>query len=158
MKEIYLAGGCFWGVEAYFRRLEGVVSTEVGYANGDVENPSYEMVCRGNTGHAETVYIVYDEKKTSLKKLLDSFWHIIDPTSLNKQGNDRGTQYRSGIYYTSDEDYRMIMESLREEAEKYDRPIVTEVKKLENYFKAEEYHQKYLEKNPNGYCHIDLND
>jgi peptide-methionine (S)-S-oxide reductase len=158
MKEIYFAGGCFWGVEAYFMRIEGIVETDVGYANGDTENPSYDLVCTGTTGYAETARIVYDEKKVSLKTLLEKFWRIVDPTSLNKQGNDRGSQYRSGIYYVDDEDYRVIMESLRVEAEKYKDPIVTEVSKLKNYYKAEEYHQKYLQKNPNGYCHIDLND
>jgi peptide-methionine (S)-S-oxide reductase len=158
MKELYLAAGCFWGVEEYFRRVKGVVETSVGYANGDWENPSYEDVCTGLSGYAETAHIKYDEAVISIEEILDKFWKIVDPTSVNKQGNDRGSQYRSGIYYIDDDDYRAIMKSLRGEAVKYDKPIVTEVEPLKNYFLAEEYHQKYLEKNPNGYCHIDLND
>ena len=133
MKKIVLAGGCFWGVEEFLSRINGVVSTEVGYANGRTENPTYEDVCTKNTYFAEVCLVNYDENIISLKELLSKFWTIIDPTSLNKQGNDVGSQYRTGIYY-----------------------VVTEVKPLENYYKAEEYHQKYLKKNPNGYCHIKL--
>lgn len=158
MKEIYLAGECFWGVEEYFSRIEGVVETSVGYANGDSENPSYEDVCTGMSGYAETAHIVYDEEKISLDQLLKKYWSIVEPTSLNKQGNDRGSQYRTGIYYVQEEDYRPIMESLRNEAKKYEKPIVTEVEQLKNYYVAEDYHQRYLKKNPNGYCHIDLSN
>lgn len=158
MKEIYLAGGCFWGVEAYFKRVAGVIDTSVGYANGDWENPSYEDVCTGQSGYAESAHIVYDEEIISLEELLKKYWKIVDPTLLNRQGNDRGSQYRSGIYYIDELDYRAIMSSLREEAKRYDRPIVTEVEKLKNYHRAEEYHQDYLGKNPNGYCHISLDD
>lgn len=157
MKEIYLAGGCFWGVEEYFSRIEGVVDTEVGYANGHKENPTYEEVCRGNTGHTETTYIKYDEEKITLKHLLEKFFQIIDPTSLNKQGNDRGSQYRTGIYYTDKEDLKVIKEIIEREQEKYKKDIVTELMELKSFYRAEEYHQDYLKKNPGGYCHIDLN-
>lgn len=156
MKEIYLAGGCFWGVEEYFSRINGVVDTQVGYANGTVENPSYEQVCTGTTGHAETTYIKYDENIISLESLLERFWRIIDPTSLNKQGGDIGSQYRTGIYYVNEEDLPIIKKSLEEIKSKYNKPIVTEILPLESFFDAEEYHQDYLKKNPGGYCHIDM--
>jgi peptide-methionine (S)-S-oxide reductase len=156
MKEIVFAGGCFWGVEEYFSRRPGVLSTKVGYANGSVKNPSYELVCSGTTQHAEAVYIEYDPYTLSLKKLLDAYWQIIDPTVLNRQGNDVGSQYRTGIYYVNPEDIDIIKESLYKEQNNYSDPIVTEVKPLENFFDAEEYHQRYLKKNPNGYCHIKL--
>lgn len=156
MKEIYLAGGCFWGVEEYFSRINGVVDTEVGYANGRRENPTYQQVCTGTTGHAETTYIKYDENLITLESLLERFWRIIDPTSLNKQGNDRGSQYRTGIYYVKDEDLLIIEKSLEEIKSEYDKPIVTEVLPLTSFYVAEEYHQDYLKKNPGGYCHIDM--
>ncbi|MDD2494334.1 MAG: peptide-methionine (S)-S-oxide reductase MsrA [Tissierellia bacterium] len=156
MKEIYLAGGCFWGLQAYFDLKKGIVETVVGYANGNTENPTYEQVCTNATGFAETVYIKYDENEISLVEILEKFWKVIDPTSLNKQGGDIGTQYRTGIYYTDEKDLSIIKESLLKESKKYNKPIVTEVEKLRNFYRAEEYHQKYLEKNPNGYCHIDL--
>lgn len=156
MKEIYLAGGCFWGVEEYFSRINGVVDTEVGYANGRRENPTYQQVCTGTTGHAETTYIKYDENLITLEILLERFWRIIDPTSLNKQGNDKGSQYRTGIYYVKDEDLLIIEKSLEEIKSEYDKPIVTEVLPLTSFYVAEEYHQDYLKKNPSGYCHIDM--
>src|SRR5699024_3465547 len=156
MKEIYLAGGCFWGVDEYFSRLDGVAETESGYANGDKENPSYEEVCTGTTGHTETVYIKYDENIISLEEILDRFWRIIDPTLLNRQGGDIGNQYRTGIYYVDDKDLEIINKTLENEKEKHDKPIVTEVVKLKSYYPAEEYHQDYLKKNPGGYCHIDM--
>ncbi len=156
MKEIYLAGGCFWGVDAYMSKVEGVVETSVGYANGKVENPSYEMVCTGTTGHTETTYVKYDETKTSLEKVLNKFWGIINPTLLNRQGPDIGSQYRTGIYYTDEEDLEIINKTLEVQKEKYDAPIVTEIMPLKSYYEAEAYHQDYLKKNPNGYCHIDL--
>lgn len=156
MKEIYLAGGCFWGVEEYMSRIDGVVDTGVGYANGHTENPSYEQVCTGTTGHVETTYIKFDENIISLESLLNRFWKIIDPTLLNRQGPDIGNQYRTGIYYVEDEDVDIINKTLEEQKENYDRPIVTEIMKLESYYPAEEYHQRYLKKNPNGYCHIDM--
>lgn len=157
MKKIVLAGGCFWGVEGYFSRIEGVISTEVGYANGHKENPTYEEVCAGITGHAEVCYIQYDESVISLEELLDRFWAVIDPTTLNRQGPDIGSQYRTGIYYIDQGDREIILKSKEREQQKYNRPIVTEVEPLLSYYPAEEYHQKYLEKNPNGYCHINLN-
>lgn len=156
MKEIYLAGGCFWGVEEYFSRLEGIVETNVGYANGHKENPSYREVCRGTTGHVETTYIKYDESIISLDTILNKFFRIIDPTLLNRQGGDVGNQYRTGIYYTDSKDLSTIDKVLEEEKKKYDLPIVTEVLALTVYFQAEDYHQKYLKKNPGGYCHIDM--
>lgn len=156
MKEIVLAGGCFWGVEEFMSRIEGVVETKVGYANGTVAHPSYEDVCTGTTGHAEACYVKYDENKISLKELLDKFWSVIDPTLLNRQGEDVGSQYRTGIYYIDDEDLEIIEESLKREQAKYDKPIVTEIQPLTCFYYAEEYHQRYLKKNPDGYCHIKL--
>ncbi|NLV87812.1 MAG: peptide-methionine (S)-S-oxide reductase MsrA [Tissierellia bacterium] len=156
MKEIYLAGGCFWGVEEYMSRIDGVVDTEVGYANGTKENPTYEEVCTGTTGHAETTYVKYDENIISLEELLYRFWNIIDPTLLNRQGPDIGNQYRTGIYYVDEEDLNIINKTLEEQKKKYTKPIVTEIMPLKSFYKAEDYHQDYLKKNPGGYCHIDL--
>lgn len=153
-KEIYLAGGCFWGLEKYLSLIPGVSSTEVGYANGKTQEPSYEDVCYKKTGHAETVKVVYDPTLIRLSFLLDQFFDVIDPTSLNKQGNDVGTQYRSGIYYVDTKDEPVIRESIRLLQEKYNRPIAIEVTNLAQYYTAEEYHQKYLDYNPGGYCHI----
>ena len=154
IKEIYLAGGCFWGTEKYLSLIKGVVETEVGYANGKTEKPTYEDVCYRDTGHAETVKIRYDNSEISLEKILDLYYETINPVSVNRQGGDSGTQYRTGIYYTDFSDREIIRNSLKELSKKYNSPIAIEVKKLENYNKAEEYHQKYLDKNPNGYCHI----
>lgn len=156
MRQIYLAGGCFWGVEAYFSKIPGVISTKTGYANGKFENPTYEQVSTGKTGFAETVMVEYDFGRISLQEILHHFFSIIDPTTLNYQGNDIGEQYRSGVYYVDDSDKAVIENMVSKESEKYDVPIVVEVNKLENFYPAEEYHQKYLEKNPSGYCHIDL--
>lgn len=156
MKEIYLAGGCFWGVEEYFSRIEGVVDTDVGYANGKTENPTYKQVCTGTTGYTETTHIKYDESKISLKELLDRFFRIIDPTLLNRQGGDIGNQYRTGIFYTDSEDIGIIQEVIIEKQKDYPRKIVTEVMSIEKYVSAEEYHQDYLKKNPGGYCHVDM--
>lgn len=156
MKKIYLAGGCFWGLQAYFDLKIGIKETTVGYANGHTANPTYEEVCTNKTGYAETVHIKYDEHEISLNQVLEFFWKVIDPTSINKQGGDMGTQYRTGIYYTDESDLDTIKESVANEAKKYTKEVVTEVENLKNFYAAEEYHQKYLEKNPNGYCHIDL--
>lgn len=156
MKKIVLAGGCFWGVEEFLSRLDGVILTEVGYANGRTENPTYEDVCYKNTYFAEVCLLEYDENKTSLKNILNEYWSIIDPTVLNRQGPDVGSQYRTGIYYLDEKDLDEILKSKEENQKKYDKKIVTEVMPLINYYKAEEYHQKYLKKNPNGYCHIKL--
>lgn len=154
LAEIYLAGGCFWGVEAYMERVYGVYDVTSGYANGNTENPTYDDVVRKNTGHAETVHVLYDPERVPLEKLLTHFFGIIDPTSVNQQGNDRGTQYRTGVYYTNEADKEVIDKVIAKEQERYDDPIVTEVEPLDNFTLAEEYHQDYLEKNPNGYCHV----
>lgn len=154
--KIYLAGGCFWGVEEYFRRTEGILATSVGYINSCVINPSYQEVCQGNTQAVEGVELEYDPKKISREEILDHFYHIIDPFSLNKQGNDRGTQYRTGLYYTSEEEREFFSADRQRRQKKFDRPIQVEIEPLENYYFAEESHQQYLEKNPGGYCHIIL--
>lgn len=155
---IYLAGGCFWGIEAYMKKLPGVYDTDVGYANGTVENPTYEQVCYNNTGHAETVKVVYDPISISTEQLLDGFFKVVDPTSVNRQGNDRGSQYRSGIYYTDEADKAIAESVVARQREKYTAPIATEILPLDNFYLAEDYHQDYLDKNPGGYCHINLND
>lgn len=156
LKKIYLAGGCFWGVEAYMARIYGVQDAVSGYANGTGENPTYEDVVAVKRGFAETVEVTYDPARISLDKLLTEFFKVIDPTSKNKQGNDRGIQYRSGVYYTDDSEKSVVEAVIAKEQERYNQPIVTEVLPLQNFYEAEEYHQDYLEKNPNGYCHIDM--
>lgn len=153
-KEIYLAGGCFWGTEKYLSGIQGVLNTSVGYANGNTENPSYEEVCNNNTGHAETVKVVYDPAQIDLVDVLNLYYDVINPTSVNKQGADEGSQYRTGIYYVAEEDVPVINTSIEELQKRYEKPIAIEVLPLENYYVAEEYHQKYLDKNPSGYCHI----
>lgn len=155
-KAIYLAGGCFWGTEKYLSNIKGIIETNVGYANGNTENPTYEEVCHNNTGHAETVKVVYDPDVISLSFILDLYYDVINPTSINKQGGDTGTQYRTGIYYTNESDIEIITESIKKLQIKYEKPIAIEVLPLKNYYLAEEYHQKYLDKNPNGYCHIGI--
>lgn len=156
MSKIYLAAGCFWGSQAYFDKIEGVVETTVGYANGVMENPTYEQVCTGATGHAETVEVVFEEKVISLNEILAHFFRIIDPTVLNRQGNDLGTQYRTGIYTNDNWVFEIINLFVKDQQQNYEKEIVVEVKPLANFYVAEEYHQKYLEKNPGGYCHVDL--
>lgn len=153
MKEIYLAGGCFWGVQKFFDQFEGVSHTEVGYANGPDSAPSYREVC-DSSGHAETVRIGYDESRIALTKLLDYYFMVIDPLSANRQGNDAGVQYRTGIYYTDESQMHEIMAVYDREQQKAGQPLAVEVMPLANFFTAEEYHQKYLDKNPGGYCHI----
>lgn len=153
MSTIYLAGGCFWGLQKYFDQFEGVISTEVGYANGPEKAPTYEEVCH-DSGHAETVKIVYDEKILPLEKLLDYYFMVIDPLSVNKQGHDEGIQYRTAIIYTDESQRPVIMEVYERVEDKLDEEPAVAVEALENFFPAEEYHQKYLEKNPGGYCHI----
>lgn len=154
MKKIVFGGGCFWGVEEFFSRLQGVIETEVGYANGTIESPTYKEVCNNDTDYVEVCYITYDENVISLEVLLDKFWYIIDPTTANRQGNDIGTQYRSGIYYIDSNDLAIINHSKEKIQKQYDKPIATEIKPLEKYYIGEEYHQQYLKKNPGGYCHI----
>lgn len=156
LRTIYLAGGCFWGVETYISRLLGVAKTTVGYANGNTENPTYDEVCLENTNHVECVKVDYDNKILPLKKLLEEFFKIINPLTINKQGNDVGVQYRTGIYYRNETDKRIIINFINKKQGEYSQKIVTEVLPLNNFYPAEKYHQKYLEKNPTGYCHIDL--
>ncbi len=153
-KTIYFAGGCFWGTEHYFKMIKGVVGTTVGYANSIMENPSYKDVCSGDTLAAETVKVDYDPSLVSLEFLTRMFFHAIDPTSLNRQGNDIGTQYRTGIYYTDNEDLAEIYKVFEEQRSTTEGEIVVEVKALQNFYAAEDYHQDYLDKNPDGYCHL----
>ncbi len=154
MSEIYLAGGCFWGLEKYLASIHGVQSTKVGYANGNTESPTYEDVCNHKTGHAETVKVTYDPTVLTLEFLLDLYYNAIDPVSHNRQGGDTGEQYRTGIYYLSEEDAPVIKNSIGSLQGRYRIPIAIEVLPLRNFSVAEEYHQKYLDKNPGGYCHI----
>lgn len=156
MKSIVVAGGCFWGVEAYMSKINGVIETTVGYANGIQQNPTYEEVCGGKTGHTEACMLVYDESIVSLEEILNKFWGIIDPTVLNRQGPDIGSQYRTGIYYSHDSDIDIILRTRDKVQRKYDKAIVTEIQPLSHFYHAEDYHQKYLQKNPGGYCHINL--
>ena len=153
-REIYLAGGCFWGTQKYLDSVRGVLKTEVGYANGNTENPTYEEVCSCGTGHAETVHVWYDAQQVSLGELLELYFGAVNPTSVNRQGGDIGSQYRTGIYYVDEKDLPAIERSLNQLQSRCDKPVAIEAKPLENFFPAEEYHQKYLDKNPNGYCHI----
>ncbi len=153
---IHLAGGCFWGLEAFLDRLPGVRETTVGYANGSTESPTYHDVCNRESGHAETVAVTYDRRILPTSVLLDAFFEVVDPTSRNRQGNDWGTQYRSGIYWTDDSDIPLIEASVLRQQARFSQPVVTEVEPLDGFFPAESYHQDYLEKNPGGYCHIDL--
>ncbi len=154
--KIYLAGGCFWGVEAYMQKIEGVIEATSGYANGNTENPTYSDVVHNDTNHAETVEVKYDRTKTDLTNILLYYFKIIDPTSLNKQGNDVGTQYRAGIFYTDASQLDEIEEVIKHEQKKYTKDFVVEVVPLDKFYIAEDYHQDYLAKNPAGYCHVDL--
>ena len=153
MNTIYLAGGCFWGVQKFIDQFDGVTETEVGYANGPDRAPSYQEVCK-SSGHAETVRIAYDPKKISLTQLLEYYFLVIDPLSVNRQGGDRGIQYRTGIYYTDAHDLPEIEGVYRAEEKKAGAKLAVELLPLNNFFSAEEYHQKYLDRNPGGYCHI----
>ncbi len=154
LKHIYLAGGCFWGTEHFFKQIDGIVETEVGFANGQTDNPTYEKVYTDTTGYAETVHVVYDADVVSLDFLLRMFFVTIDPTSLNKQGHDEGTRYRTGIYYTDAEDLPTIEKVYAEEQSKNQQPLVVEKLPLQNFYSADEYHQDYLDKHPDGYCHL----
>jgi peptide methionine sulfoxide reductase msrA/msrB len=156
IQTLYFAGGCFWGVEEYFQRLDGVIDAVSGYANGNTENPTYREVIYNGTGHAETVMVTYDESVISVETLIGYFLKIIDPTSVDKQGNDIGNQYRTGIYYIRETDEAVISNLLDLEQLKFKKPIVVENVPLDNFYEAEEYHQDYLQKNPNGYCHVDF--
>ena len=156
IKIIYLAGGCFWGTEAYFKKLKGISKTLVGYANGDSDDTSYEIVSR--TDHAETVKIYYDFSKISLTEILLHYFRIINPKSINRQGNDIGRQYRTGIYWENgdSETEKIVRDFIKYEEEKIGK-VAVEISPIKNFVKAEDYHQDYLDKNPGGYCHVNLN-
>lgn len=153
-KQIYFAGGCFWGPEHFFKQINGVVETETGFANGNTISPTYEEVYTDTTGYAETVHVTYDADMVSLELLLRMFFVAIDPTSLNKQGHDEGTRYRTGIYYTDAADLPLIEQIYAEEQNKDNEPFVVEKQPLKNVFPADEFHQDYLDKHPDGYCHL----
>ena len=156
-KKLYLAGGCFWGVEELFRAQKGVLATHVGYTGGTTANPTYEDVKTGTTGHAEALEIEYDSSQTSLELLLDYFFSIHDPTTTNRQGNDRGSQYRSAIFYQSEEEKSQAEEVIAKVAQQgfWQNPIVTQLEKFTAFYSAEDFHQDYLQKNPGGYtCHF----
>lgn len=155
MKEIVLAGGCFWGMEGYFQRLYGVVQVTSGYANGE-GIPNYRDLCAGRYDHAEAIRVVYDEDKISLYFLLAHFFRVVDPTSLNRQGNDFGKQYRSGLYFVDPKEEKGIRKFVSLYEKDYKKALVVEIEPLRNFYPAEEYHQNYLIKNPGGYCHIPL--
>lgn len=157
MKEIIVAGGCFWGVEEYYKRLKGISKTCVGYANSNsLTNNTYEVTCTGAHNAVEAVAVEYDENVITLEKILEHLFRIIDPTSLNKQAEDEGVQYRVGAYYTNDVDKDIILEFVEKQKSNYKDEIVFEVLEVMNFFSAEDYHQKYLENNPTGYCHVDF--
>ncbi len=155
-RTIYLAGGCFWGLEAFLERLPGVRATTAGYANGSTDRPSYEDVCWKGTGHAETVAVAYDPRVLPTATLLEAFFEAIDPTSENRQGNDVGTQYRTGIYWVDEADRAVATAALLREQARHAKPLAVETKPLDGFWPAEEFHQDYLAKNPGGYCHVDL--
>lgn len=157
MKKAYFAGGCFWGVEHYFSLIKGIEDVKSLYINSDIENPTYEQLCAKQSSATEGVEITYDENIISYDRLLFHLFKAIDPTTLNRQGPDVGTQYRSGIYYTSTEEQLIANKFIEDAQKEYDKLIVVEVEPLDNYYYAEEYHQDYLIKNPNGYCHINFN-
>jgi len=156
MAKAIFAAGCFWGVEATFRQLPGVISTRVGYTGGQLPNPTYKDVCTDRTGHAEAVEVEYDPSKLSYEKLLDVFWENHDPTQLNRQGPDSGTQYRSAIFFTSQEQQSAAKASKErlEKSGRYHKPIVTEIVPASTFYEAEDYHQQYLEKRGLASCHI----
>ena len=156
MKEIYLAGGCFWGAEHYFRNIEGVVDSEVGFANGDVPAPTYEQVYTDTTGYAETVRVVYDPERLPLAELVEDYFQAIDPLSVNKQGEDSGTRYRTGVYYKTPEDLEAIKPVFDKVTREYGEPLAVELEPLRNFYAADGRHQDYLVKNPDGYCHLPL--
>ena len=156
MKEIYFAGGCFWGVEHFFKGVDGVSEAMPGYANGNTQNPTYKEVYTDTTGFAETVRVRYNPERVSLRLLVRLFFTVTDPLTLNRQGHDEGTRYRSGVFYTSAEDRPVIEDVFREVSGKLGVPLVTQLEPLKNFYPAEEYHQNYLDKNPKGYCHLSL--
>lgn len=154
MQTIYLAAGCFWGAEHYLKLIRGIEHTCVGFANGNTENPTYKEVYTDTTGYAEAVKVDYDPEVISLRLLIELYFKSIDPTSLNQQGEDKGTRYRTGIYYTNPSDLDTITSVVQAVAQEYDQPLQVEVEPLRNFYPAEDYHQDYLDKNPDGYCHL----
>lgn len=157
LKRLILAGGCFWGVEAYFDQLKGVTETSVGYVDGNMEHPTYELVCEGIATHAEAVEVVFNENILTTQNILEHYFRFVDPFSINKQGNDRGPQYRTGIYVDNQEDIQIIKAYFNDYFGNNVDKVQVKIKENKDYVKAESYHQKYLNKNPRGYCHIDLN-
>ena len=158
LEKATFAAGCFWGVEKVFGSIPGVVSTRVGYTGGTVKNPSYEQVCSGTTGHAEAIEVTYDTSKTDYEELLETFWRHHNPTTMNRQGNDIGTQYRSAIFYHSSEQKKLAEKTMvvLDKSGIFKQPIVSNISPASEFYPAEEYHQKYLKKNPNGYCALQL--
>lgn len=155
VKELYFAGGCFWGTEHLFQQVRGVVGTDVGYANGKTKNPTYEEVVSHTTGFTEAVKVKYDADEVDLKLLIELYFKSIDPTTLNRQGNDVGDNYRSGIYFTDKNTEAIVKAEVEKLAKNYSKPVVVEVETLKNFYRAEDYHQDYLNANPGGYCHIE---
>lgn len=153
-KTIYLAGGCFWGTEHYLKMINGVKDTCTGFANGNGENPTYKEVYTDTTGFAETVRVVYDPEVLPLKLLVELYFKAIDPLSVNRQGEDEGTRYRTGIYYSDPGDLPIIKDVFNQVQDSLGAPLAVEVEPLRNFYSAEEYHQDYLVKNPDGYCHL----
>ena len=154
MKTIFLAAGCFWGAQHYLKQIRGVVETETGFANGDTENPTYKEVYTDMTGYAEAVRVVFDPAVLSLRKLINLYFDCIEPTSVNQQGEDCGTRYRTGIYYIEPEDYLIVKEVFDDVQRGYSAPLAVEVEPIRNFFPADESHQDYLDKHPDGYCHL----
>ena len=153
-KTIFLAAGCFWGAQHYLKQINGVLETETGFANGHTENPTYEQVYTDSTGYAEAVRVVYDPEQISLRRLLQLYFDSIEPTSVNRQGDDSGTRYRTGIYYIETDDLAVIDDVMDEVQQQYSAPIAVEVEPIRCFFPADESHQDYLDKHPDGYCHL----
>ena len=151
---LYFAGGCFWGTEHYFKQIRGVLSTKVGYANGNIEHPTYEQVCSKTTGFAEAVEVTYNPEVLPLTLLVQLYFRSIDPTSINRQGGDIGTQYRTGIYYTDPDTRPFLIAERTKLAQAIGKNVAVEIESLRNFYAAEDYHQDYLDKNPGGYCHV----
>ena len=153
-KTIFLAAGCFWGAQHYLKQINGVLETETGFANGHTENPTYKQVYTDSTGYAEAVRVVYDPEQISLRRLLQLYFDCIEPTSVNRQGDDSGTRYRTGIYYIETDDLAVIDDVMDEVQQQYSAPIAVEVEPIRCFFPADESHQDYLDKHPDGYCHL----
>ncbi len=156
MNTIVVAGGCFWGVAEYYRRLQGIEASEAGYAQGWLKQPSYREVCTSTTGHTEAVRLTYDPQVISLVKILEHLARMIDPTSINQQGNDIGPQYRTGVYYQTEQEQAVISNFFQQLQLQYQKPLAVEIEPLTAFYLAEEEHQAYLVKNPRGYCHVDF--